>query len=96
MEEIQFTRDGNKGAFRAMDNEEQIGEMVVGLDGSNLTVYHTEVSDKREGQGLAKKMFHTMVDHARKEHLRIIPLCSFVQAQLKRNPAAYSDVWGHD
>jgi predicted GNAT family acetyltransferase len=85
--------DKGHGAFYIMDGAEQMGEMVVGISHSNLTVYHTEVSTKAEGRGYAKKMLNAMVNHARTNHLKVIPLCPFVHAQFKRHPDEYADVW---
>lgn len=95
MEQIQLTMDGDEGTFRVSENGEQLGEMVISINDAKLTVYHTEVSDKAEGKGLAKKLFQSMVDHARQHQLKIVPLCSFVRAQLKRHAADYADVWTH-
>lgn len=85
--------DKNKGAFTIMEGEEQLGEMVISIMDNNLTVYHTEVSPKGEGKGLAKEMLSAMVDYAREHSLKVIPLCPFVHAQFKRHPEAYTDLW---
>ena len=82
-----------RGAFLIKDGEEQLGEMAVSIAGNNLTVYHTEVSPKAEGKGLAKKMLQVMVDYARGKGLKVVPLCPYVHAQFKRHPEEYADVW---
>ena len=81
------------GAFYIIDSTKQMGEMVIGISGENLTVYHTEVAAEAEGNGYAKKMLDTMVNHARLNKLKLIPLCPYVHAQLKRHPNDYLDVW---
>lgn len=94
MEEVKLKLDENgRGYFYMLDGEEQIAEMEVSISGNNLTVYHTEVLPKAEGKGLAKKLLTTMVDHARKNALKVIPLCPYVNAQFKRHPEDYVDVW---
>jgi predicted GNAT family acetyltransferase len=94
MENVKLELDENgRGHFYMLDGEEQIGEMEVSISGNNLTVYHTEVLPKAEGKGLAKKLLTTMVDHARKNALKVIPLCPYVHAQFKRHPEEYADVW---
>jgi len=85
--------ENGRGHFYMLDGEEQIAEMEVSISGNNLTVYHTEVLPKAEGKGLAKKLLTTMVDHARKNALKVIPLCPYVNAQFKRHPEEYVDVW---
>jgi uncharacterized protein len=83
----------NNGGFYIMDGEEQIAEMAINILGKNLTVYHTEVSQKAEGKGLGKELLSAMVDHARKNGFKVIALCPFVHAQFKRHPEQYADIW---
>ena len=82
-----------KGDFLIKEGAVQMGEMVVSMKENSLTVYHTEVAPEAEGQGLAKKLLAAMVQYAREKKLQVIPLCPFVHAQFKRNPAEYADVW---
>jgi hypothetical protein len=97
MDEVKLKlNDRGHGAFFIMDGDEQLGEMVVSVDDKNLTAYHTEVSAKAEGKGLAKNMLNTMVEYARKNSLKVIPLCPYVHAQFKRHPEQYADVWNQD
>jgi len=97
MNDVSLTlNDQKKGAFVIKEGEKQLGEMVVSISGNNLTVYHTEVVPEAEGKGLAKKMLQEMVDYARKNSLKVIPLCPYVHAQFKRHPADYADLWQAD
>ena len=94
MEEVKLKLDDKKhGAFSIMDGTEQLGEMVVSISDNDLTVYHTEVFEKAEGKGFAKKLLAAMVDYARSNRLKVIPLCPFVHAQFTRHPQEYPDVW---
>ena len=94
MEEIQLSLNENKNsAFYILEDGERLGEMVFSIEGRNLTVYHTDVSPKGEGKGLAKKLLTAMVDYAKANHLSVIPLCPFVHAQFQRHPDLYNDVW---
>jgi predicted GNAT family acetyltransferase len=34
-----------------------------------------------------------MAAYARGHHLKVIPLCPFVNAQFKRHPEEYADIW---
>ena len=89
---LKLDEKGN-GRFYIMDEEEQIAEMQINISGNDLTVFHTEVSPKAEGKGLAKKLLAAMVDHARKNVLKVIPLCPYVHAQFKHHPEEFQDVW---
>jgi len=97
MEEVKLNLDDKgHGAFYIMDGEEQIGEMEIQISGQDLTVYHTEVAEKAEGKGYAKKLLNAMVGHARTNHLKVTPLCPYVHAQFGRHPQEYADVWNKE
>ena len=81
------------GAFRINEGTEKLGEMVVGITGSEMTVYHTEIDPSQEGKGLAKLLLEAMVAHARENHLKVKPLCAYVGSQFKRHPDEYADIW---
>ncbi len=92
-EAILKLNEQNQGAFVIMEGEEQLGEMVLSISGPELTVYHTEVSPKAEGRGLAKVLLNAMVAYARAHQLKVVPLCPFVHAQFKRHPQEFEDIW---
>lgn len=97
MKDIELKLENNgKGAFVLDEAGERLAEMAIGISGGNLTVYHTEVSDKLKGQGVASKLLATMVDYARQHKLKVIALCPYVLAQFKRHPEQYADVWNQD
>ena len=66
--------------------------MVIGISENKLIVYHTEVSDKFKGHGIAKKLLDEMAHYTREKGLKVIPLCPFVYAAFKRHPELYSDI----
>ena len=85
--------DDKTGAFEIKKDGEVMAEMAFGIQGQNLTVYHTEVSGDLKGKGIASKLLDTMVSYARKNSLKVIPLCPYVLAQFKRRPDEYADIW---
>ena len=94
MEEIKLKlNDLGRGAFVLEGGSERLAEMDLGIAGNNLTVYHTEVSEKLKGKGVAAQLLSKMVEYAREHQLKVIPLCSYVQAQFKRRPEQYQDIW---
>lgn len=94
IEEVKLDLNENgQGHFYINDEEEQIAKMEFEISGGNITVSHTEVFPKAEGKGMAKKLFLAMVDYAEKNHLKVNPVCSYVHAQLERNPDAYKPIW---
>jgi predicted GNAT family acetyltransferase len=94
MQEPQLILDNNKkGAFFIKEGNEELGRMEVGIIGNVMTVFHTEVLPKAEGQGLAKKLFMAMVDHALKNGFTVKALCPYALAQFKRHATDYATIW---
>ena len=97
MNDIKLKLESNgKGAFVIEDDSERVAEMAIGISDGNLTVYHTEVSEKLKGQGVAKKLLANMVEYVRANKLKVIALCPFVNAQFKRHPEQYADIWNQN
>lgn len=89
--EAKFT--GGKGGFYIADNGEQLGEMTATIEGSNMTVHHTEVKPEAEGKGYAGQLLEAMAEYARQHQLRVIAECRYVQSKFKRNHELYADIW---
>jgi len=85
--------DQQRGAFVIDEGTQRLAEMGIAIQGDNLVVYHTQVSDALRGQGVASKLFNTMIDYTRKNKLKVIALCPYVQKQLMRHPEQYADIW---
>lgn len=85
--------DQKQGAFIINNGKEHLAEMVIAILGDNLVVYHTEVSDKLRGQGIGGKLLNEMVAYARKNRLKVVPLCPYVRAQFEKHPDQYADIW---
>ncbi len=47
---------------------------------------HTEVAPELEGQGIASELVRAALAHAREHGLKVRPLCSYVQAYIRRHP----------
>ncbi len=56
---------------------------------------HSEVPPPLEGQGLAARLARTALDFARANHLRVVPLCPYVAAFIRRH-AEYHDLVSAD
>jgi predicted GNAT family acetyltransferase len=78
--------------------ELHLGERVVGyataVPRENLIVLpHVEVEPEFEGQGLGSKLVKGVLDDVRARGLRVVPICPFVGAYLRRHPE-YADLAG--
>lgn len=52
---------------------------------NNLLLLHTEVPEELEGKGVGSAIVLKTLQYAKEKHYRIVPLCPFVQAYLKRH-----------
>ncbi|MBP1972190.1 GNAT family N-acetyltransferase [Cohnella thailandensis] len=57
-----------------------------------IVILHTLVSDRLRGQGIGQELVRKVVELAREEGVRIVPLCPFAKAQFQR-VEQYQDVW---
>jgi predicted GNAT family acetyltransferase len=59
--------------------------------GATITFTHTEVPPSMEGKGIGNLLARAALDYARKEKLRVIPVCKFIAAFINRHPE-YQDL----
>lgn len=84
---IQHLQEEHKGEFVFQENEKTIGKMTYSKAGdSKIIIDHTIVNSEHEGKGIGKQLLNEAVDFARKNSLKIIPLCPFAKATFQRNP----------
>ncbi len=54
-------------------------------DSARLVIPHVETPAALRGHGVAARLMEGVVAHARAEGLKIVPVCSYAQAWLKRH-----------
>lgn len=85
-------KKGIKSFYIGDSEENPVAIMTYVLSGEDLIIVdHTYVSDELKGQGVAKLLLKELVDWARKENKKIIPQCSYVEAQMEKNEE-YHDI----
>ena len=85
-----------KGRF-----EVRIGERVVGLasyhvEGSSMTLPHTEVDPSVGGRGIGTTLVAGVLSAARERGLTVLPYCSFIRHYIQRHPQYMDLVRGDD
>ena len=55
-------------------------------DASTIVADHTFVPPSYRGHGLAEKLVNALIEDARRLGFKIVPLCSYVAAQVRRHP----------
>jgi predicted GNAT family acetyltransferase len=90
--EIQHSIAGNKGVFFVEENGERLAEMTYTMSGpAKMIIDHTEVNKKLAGKGIGKQLVTKGVEHARKNNMKILPLCPFAKSLFDKIPE-FSDV----
>lgn len=72
--------------FTVTEDSEELGYLSYVPNGSVLTVDHTEVSPKLEGQGIGKKLVERVVQYARDEGKTIDAQCPFASGVIDKTP----------
>jgi predicted GNAT family acetyltransferase len=81
-----------KGAFFVEKANRRLAEMTYSKAGTSLIIIdHTDVSDELRGQGAGKQLVEAAVLYARKNKIRILPLCPFARSVFDKTPE-WSDV----
>jgi len=55
------------------------------LKGTTIYINHVEAAPQLRGKGAAGKLMAQIVDNARKENLKIIPVCGYAVSWLRRH-----------
>jgi uncharacterized protein len=56
------------------------------INGSEITFTHTEVPESLFGRGIANQLAQTALNFARDNGMKVVPLCPFIAAYIKRHP----------
>jgi predicted GNAT family acetyltransferase len=76
----QFDRE-TKGFFKASDNGSEAGVMTYSHAGEDkIIIDHTEVDPAFSGKGVGKQLLMALVAYARKEKIKVLPLCPFARS----------------
>jgi len=82
-----------EGRFIVPGEEKQLAEITYRLEEAKgiLIIDHTRVSEELRGQGAGEQLVKAVVDKAREENLKIVPVCSYADHQFQKHPE-YQDV----
>ena len=90
---IQHKQNAGKGSFYIVENETILAEMTNSMTGTDLMIIdHTEVSDELRGKNVGYQLVHTAVEYARKNHIKILPFCTFAKSVFDKKGAEFAHV----
>ncbi len=79
-------KKGDNSFYVGESEDNKLAEISYLISGENLiTIDHTYVSEDLGGQGVGKILLKELIDWARKENKKIIPLCPYAKAQMEKN-----------
>ena len=79
--EISHKESETKGSFYIEEDGNRVAEMTYSKAGQGrIIIDHTEVGDSLRGKGAGVQLVQAAVEHARKEGLKILPLCPFARS----------------
>ena len=91
--EIKHELNGSNGSFYIEEDGKRLAEMVYTQAGEKrMIISHTEVSDALRGKGAGNQLVKAAADHARKNGMKIFPLCPFTRSAFEKTQL-YNDIW---
>ena len=91
MAELRVTRSEGEHKYLLLVGELEAGFIIYGERDGEVILFHTEVDGSIEGRGLGSTLVSGALDDIRARGLRVVALCPFVRAYLKRHPE-YGDL----
>ena len=87
MSEVQLNTNDKNGFFYIEVDGKQEAKMTFVFAGDDkIIIDHTEVNPGNEDKGISKKMVAKAVEYARKNGIKIIPLCPFAKNVFDKVP----------
>ncbi len=75
-----------KGRFEIRLDDRVVGLASYHVDGTTMTLPHTEIDPSMGGRGLGTTLVATVLDAARERGLHVLPYCSFVRRHIQLHP----------
>ena len=95
--DIKQEQNESKGVFYVEEDGKRLAALDYSVaDNSCMIINHTEVDKILQGKNVGKQLVNAAASFARSRHYKIIAKCSFANAVMKKNKAAFADVLLHN
>ena len=85
--QVTHVASGHRGAFVFEIDGKRLAEMAYSIAGDQMIIIeHTDVDASLRGTGAGKKLLAALVDWARAEHKKVIPICPFAKSVFEKTP----------
>ena len=85
LDKLEVTHNQANNAFEAWIDG-YLSKLDYIQDGKNFVITHVGVHPEYRGQGVAGKIVEVGLQYAKQNSLRVIPMCSYAAAYIRRNP----------
>jgi uncharacterized protein len=85
LDKLEVTHNQANHAFEAWIDG-HLSKLDYIQDAKNFVITHVGVYPEHRGQGVAAKIVEAGLEYARQNSLRVIPMCSYAAAYIRRNP----------
>lgn len=85
--QIEQKEKGDRGIFFVREENEYLAELIYSLTGpAEMTIEHTEVSEKFKGKNVGLQLVTRAVEYAAEKGYRIVPLCPYAASVFRKKP----------
>ena len=85
LDKLEITHNQANNAFEVWIDG-YLSKLDYMQDRKNFVITHVGVYPGHRGQGVAAKIVEAALQYARENSLRVIPMCSYAAAYIRRNP----------
>ena len=85
VDELKITHNEAENRFETWIDD-QLSKLDYMQDGNTIVMTHVGVHPDQRGQGVAGKLTEVALGYAREKSWRVIPMCSYVAAYIRRHP----------
>ena len=75
-----------KGRFEIRLDDRVVGLASYHIEGTTMTLPHTEIDPGVGGRGLGTALVSAVLDAARERGLHVLPYCSFIRHYIQQHP----------
>ena len=85
VEELEVIHNEAESRFEIWINQ-VLSKLDYMYNGNTLTITHVGVAPGLRGQGVAGRLTQAALDYAEEKSLRVIPMCPYAAAYIRRHP----------
>ena len=89
---MEIIKQGKRKFYIGENEEDVLAEMTINTDVEDrIIIEHTFVSDTLKGQGIGPMLLNKVVEYARENNKKIVPMCGYANKLVSKTDE-YNDV----